>query len=370
MKKLKIAFLAVALVALTAAVAYTLSSRRSNASAAARSVYDQQVSFHESRVKKSPGDATSYFRLAAALNARAEATGDGADYDRALAELNKAAELEPNSTELLLGRAVTLLSRHRFAEARAAAEEGLKRAPDNSDLVGVAGDGALQTGDLDAAERHYRQLVELEPKKTASWSRLSQLAELRGDLNEAAALMRKAIDAGYPKPLSPSSAAWARSILGEIELKRGNAAEARRQYKWALAKSPGHPVALQHLAQLDEREGRHVEAEAGYRKILEGRQRDPDAKLGLSRLLAARGEQHEAARLRAEAVRFYEEAVESGNEGYLRQLAEQYMRDNRHAEAVELAARDMKLRPTLESRLFHEGALKAAREASQQTAAR
>ena len=362
--------MAVALVALTAGIIYTLSSRHSSASAARRTLYDEQISFHESRVRKNPDDPEVRRRFAAALNARAEATGNGEDYDLALSELDKAEELAPGSLDLLAARAATLLSRHRFAEARATAEEGLKRKAESPDFIGIAGDGALQTGDLEAADSYYRRLTELEPKKAASWSRLSQLAELRGDLNEAAALMEKAINAGYPKPLTPLNTAWARSILGEIELKRGNAAEARRQYMWALDKSPDHPLALHHLAQLDEREGRLDAAEAGFRKVLENRPSDPDAKLGLSRLLEARGEKVEAKRLRAEAVRFYEEAVESGNEGYLRPLAQQYLKDGRHAEAVELAARDLKLRPTLESRLIHESMLKAARDGGEQTAAR
>lgn len=364
MKKLKIAIVALVLVTITAGIIYTISKRRSNVDAVSNNAYDQQVRFHEARVKNYPEDSGSHVKLASALMARAQAIGDGSDYDRALEVLAIAEKLDPGSLEPPLARAVALLSRHRFAEARNLAERVLKRAPDNPGLIGIAGDAALQTGDPDGAERHYQRLVEHESKKASTWTRMSQLAEMRGNLEEAAKLMEKAIDAGYPRPLSPANFAWARSMLGEIEAKRGNLDAARFQYKWALDKSPGHPLAMEFLADLEQWRGNNQEAEKLYRELM-ARHATPSIQIKLANLLEKRGATNEAAPLRTEARRFYEKAVASGNEGYLRELATLELSAGNYRRAADLAARDMELRPTAESRAIYANILKAANDAGQ-----
>ncbi len=357
------------------AFAYTATTRnwintsvftKASGAATAAKVYtpeDRKVQFAEASIAKHGEDAEAHRLLAGALITRAETTGDAADYDRAWTELDRAESLEQTVTARVLTlRASLLLSRHRFAQARAVAEEGLKKWPDNGELLGIAGDGARETGDLDGAEVHHRKLAELQPEKTGAWSRLAQLATARGDLDEAAKLMEKAIDASYPKPLSTVAFAWSRTMLGEIEAKRGNLAEARRQYLWALHKFPEYPLATEFLADLDLWEGKQDAAEAGYRQLLK-RNLDPKIQLNLARIVERRGMKDEAAQLRGEAQSFYEKVVASGNEGYLRPLATLEMSAGHYERAAELAAKDMALRPTAESHAIYANILKAASDA-------
>lgn len=325
---------------------------------------DEKIELIEAHIIKYDDDPETHRQLATALVNRAETTGDAADYDRAWKELDRVESLEPMTARLTVARAALLMSRHRFTHARLVAEEGLKKWADNTELLSIAGDGAREIGDLAGAEVHYRRLVELQPQKVSSWSRLSHLAEARGDLNEAAKLMEKAIDAPFPRPLSPPAAAWARTILGELEAKRGNLAEARRQYMWALHKYPEYPLAVEFMADLDVWEGRPDAAEAGYRQLLK-RNIDPKIQINLARLIERRGMKEEAARLRSEALRFYEKVVASGNEGYLRPLAMLELSAGNYKRAAELAGRDMALRPTTESRAIYANILKAANDAGQ-----
>ena len=95
--------------------------------------------------------------------------------------------------------------------------------------------------------------------------------------------------------------------------------------------------------------GNSRSAEDLNRRILAQRE-DPKAQLRLAALLLLRGEDREAARLRAAALRFYQRAVASGNEGYLRPLAVFELAAGRYARAEELQSRDVALRPTAESR--------------------
>ncbi|HEX7316464.1 MAG TPA: tetratricopeptide repeat protein [Pyrinomonadaceae bacterium] len=359
MKKTFIIMSSVILVALLAGALYFASSHMTTAVASVTKEA-QLVAFHEARVRKQSDDPDAYRKLAASYVVRAEATGDGADYDRALQALDQSEALAPGAIEIYQARASVLLSRHMFKDARTVAEQGLAREPENTELLGIAGDGALQWGDLVGAEKHYRKLIEVQPNRAGPWARMSQLAEVRGDFDEAARLMTKAIDAGYPRPLSPTHFAWARAILGEIELKRGHNAEARRQYMWALSKSPNHPLALEHLAELDLAEGDYAASEAGYRGILRLRPHDPQTKLSLAKILERRGEREESNRLRGEARNFCEEAVESGNDGYLRLLATLELEAGNYARAAELASHDLSLRPTDETRAFAQKVVAAA----------
>ncbi len=356
--------MSVAVVTLLGGVIFFAAMRHASAIETPLTRHDQNIKFLESRTDAYPEDSESHRLLASGFVIRAEATGDAADYDRAIEEIDKADKLDPDSLRLIQARAIILFSRHHFQETKTIAERGLQRDPNNADLLGLAGDGALESGDLETAEKHYRHLIETSPKMTGAWTRMSHLEEVRGNLEEAARLMEKSIDANYPKPLSNTGIAWARSILGEIEAKRGNLDEARRQYNWALNKVPDYALALEFLADLEQWQGKLDEAEKIYRKLL-SQKADPKWQMSLATLLEKRGAKDEAAQLSAEARKFYEQSVASGNEGYLRPLATLELDEHNFERAAELAARDMALRPTTESRAIYANILKAANDAGQ-----
>ncbi|MGB8510608.1 MAG: tetratricopeptide repeat protein [Pyrinomonadaceae bacterium] len=366
MSRKQTVLLGITFVALLVGAIYVVAARR-HAVAVAKppaTRQDEAVAFTEARIAAQPDDSEAYRLHAAALVMRAEATGDGADYDRAWQQLERAEKYDPGSLRLIQARAVLSMSRHHFGQAQTIAEQGLSVQPTNADLLGLAGDGALESGNLDAADKYYSKLVEVASRTPSSWARLAHLAEVRGDLEEAVKLMEKSIDASYPKPLSSSGFAWSRAIVGEIEAKRGRLDEARRQYRWALVKYANHPLAVEFLADLDQWQGKLDEAEAGYRKLL-ALKPDPKYKASLADLLERRGQKEEAARLRDEAFRFYQWSVGTGNEGYLRPLATMELKAGRYQSAAELAMRDLALRPTPESRALYAGILQTAREAGQ-----
>jgi len=324
----------------------------------------EKVAFLDQRAAIYPEDSDAHRKLANALVARAAFTGDAADYDRAWKELDRADKLSPGEERILLARASVLLARHRFGQARTLAEQGLQKNPDSTDLMVIAGNGAINTGDLDGAEKIYRKFTNIAPDLLSSWAGLSQVAELRGNFEEAATLMQRAIKAGIEKPAEPSRIAWAMTILGEIEAKRDHTDLARDQYEQALAEFPNHPLALEFMADLDQWEGHLAAAEAGYRKVLAIRP-EPKVRLNLAALLEREGKKEEAARMQEESLKFYEWAVKGGNEGYLRPLATLDLAAGRYERAEKLAAHELTLRPTMEIRLFYASILKATAAAGQ-----
>ncbi len=309
---------------------------------------DQVVTFHQIRAASRPDDADAWRMLASAYVQRAIANGDGADYDRGWKTLEKAESLDKGDIRILQARAQLLLARHHFQQARKLAEQGLKQDPSNQELLGVAGDGALETGDLDAAADYYERFHQAGARLT-SFARLAHVSEVRGNLGQAAQLLNDALKAGYERGSLPEARAWCRAVLGEVELLRGEPEEARRQYIAGLKESPNHLLVLEHFAELEQTEGNLKAAEENYRRIL-ARKVDPKSELRLAAILEARGEKHEAARLREESKRFYERAVASGDEGYLRPLAVAELVRGHYEQAAALQARDVALRPTTESR--------------------
>ena len=180
----------------------------------------------------------------------------------------------------------------------------------------------------------------------SAWARIAHLHEAREDWDKAHEYQTKALEATYgTPPVTIESRAWCRAILGEIELRRGRPAAAREQYGKGLSESPDHPLVLEHLAELDAIEGRDAAAVDAYRRIL-AKRRNPQIEISLSELLAKAGNKSEAAALRARAIEFMERAVESGNEGFLRPLAEERLAARRFEEAAALQVRDVLLRPT------------------------
>jgi tetratricopeptide (TPR) repeat protein len=333
--------------------------------ASASSLEDKLVIFHESRIADQPKDAQAHRLLAHALLERGKVTGDPADFDRAWAELDRGEALEPHDLRTLTERADLSLSRHRFGLGRALAEQGLRRAPDDIELLGLAGDGAVEMGDIAAAETYYRERARLGATMPSSWVKLARSAEIQGKLEEAALLMQDALDKAYVRRISQDGIAWIASRCAEIAMKRGKLDDARRFLDTALQLKPEHPLALEFLANLELWQGHPQAAEAAYRKLLSLRPLSPKIQLRLADLLAAGGKKDEAQLLRDESLRLFEQSVAGGFEGYLRDLATMDLAAGRYRRAAELAARDMALRPTVESRALYAGILQSAKNAGQ-----
>lgn len=242
--------------------------------------------------------------------------------------------------------------------ALALAEAGLRRFPEDWELLELAGDAALEMGHADRAEEYYRRIQATSPR-LSDWARLAHVAEMRGDLAGAATLMGRALEAGFAKGAPPESIAWCYAILGELELKHGSPQMARQLYAKGREHTPDHPLVLEHLAELEARDGNLPPAESLYRGILK---QHPGAALRprLAAVLERQGKQKEAAREREESRRFFERAVEAGNESYLRPLAELELWAGSYGRAAELAARDLALRPNAESRALLMEILRAA----------
>jgi tetratricopeptide (TPR) repeat protein len=213
------------------------------------------VSFWADRLEAEPANVVAAVKLADADAAEARLTGDVTAYTRALAAAETALEAQPAYVPALASRASTLVSLHRFAEARDAARAILARDPGNSIAVGVMGDSSLELGDLAGAGAAY-QALRLDAGGSASLVRDGRLAFVRGDPAGAVAADAAAVDAAIDEGLEGGALAFFHATLGDTRIATGDAAGAREAFVTALEVRPDLPAALVGLARLDAADGR------------------------------------------------------------------------------------------------------------------
>ena len=126
-------------------------------------------------------------------------------------------------------------------------------------------DAQVELGRYRGAAQTLQRLVSLKPT-LAAYSRVSYFRELHGDLDGAVKAMGLAVSAGAG---SPESLAYVESLLGKLEIDRGNYGAAEHAYREALAADPGFPAAGAGLARAEAAQGRLGAAIERYRSVVD-----------------------------------------------------------------------------------------------------
>ncbi|GIV31451.1 MAG: hypothetical protein KatS3mg029_0802 [Saprospiraceae bacterium] len=157
----------------------------------------------------------------------------------------------------LLNKANVQLSLHDFAGALQTANEALALNPHNAAIYGVLVDANVELGNYEQAVEMADKMVSIRPD-LRSYSRVSYLREMHGDLPGAIEAMTMAVKAGSP---GSEQTSWALLTLGKLYEKQGNMQAAETQYLTILDYRPNYPFALAALANLAYEEGRYQKAE-------------------------------------------------------------------------------------------------------------
>jgi len=192
---------------------------------AQRAVDDAQA-----RLLRAPNDPHAMGRLASAYLQRARETGDPTYYSKAdalLAVALAAAALDP---DLLVTAGSLALSRHDFAAALDWGGRAVAAGPARPAAQGVVVDALVELGRYDEAVAAAQRMVDLRPD-LASYSRISYLRELHGDVAGAIDAMRLAIQAGAP---TGEATAWSDVQLGNLYFATGDLDAAERAYERSL----------------------------------------------------------------------------------------------------------------------------------------
>jgi len=199
------------------------------------------------KIKNNPSDIKSLASLAAIYLQEARSSGNFSYYDKAAMNcVNVILKKDAGNFEALTFRAMIYLSQHHFAEGLRAATQVVKTYTYNAFVYGILLDANVELGNYKTALDDADKMISIRPD-IRSYSRISYLREIYGDIPGAIDAMKLAVDAGAP---GTESTEWARVQLGKLYEQIGEMKYAEMHYTIALNNRPGYPYALAGLARI------------------------------------------------------------------------------------------------------------------------
>lgn len=188
-----------------------------------------------------PNDKKIQLQLAKTFLQEGRVTGDFSYYNKTALDMTDAVlKADPGNLEAICLKATTFLSQHRFVEAKALAEQAQQLNPHFSFVYGLLCDANVELGNYEAAVAFADKMVSTRPD-IRSYSRVSYLREIHGDLPGAIEAIEMAVAAGYPGAEDKS---WARMVLAHLYEDSNALDKAKAQYEVALSERPDYPFAL------------------------------------------------------------------------------------------------------------------------------
>lgn len=295
---------------------------------------DQAIQLYEARVKKDPKDFTSFRYLGQFYERKAKEAGDLAYYAKAEEALRRSLKEAPNAPRVEADLAAILCTQHRFAEAIVIARKLNRQDPKDVDALATLGDALMETGQYPEAEAAFRELHRLAPFPQVT-ARLANLAELKGESDEALKLLRDATEA-VRKQGDPKAVAWYLSLQGDITFQAGRISEAEHFYQAVPEGTDPYHDATYGLSRVRTAQGRLDEAIALNEKAV-AIGPDPHMLAALGDLYLKTGQE-----TKAEAQFRKLEQVTAGRAEYLRERSLFLANHDRQLpEALQLAEKDL-----------------------------
>ena len=304
-----------------------------------RAAIDLRIERLQELLEVRPEDQYAYVQLAGVYLQKVRETGDPSYYARAEDVLLRALKLQPNDSNAMAVMGSLNLGRHQFQEALSWAERSIEIAPETASAYGVLGDAQVELGQYDAAVDSFQAMVDLKPNLD-SYSRVSYIRELMGDVDGAIEAMQMATAAGAART---EATAWARVQLGNLYFSSGRRDEASKHYEAALRDFSGYYLTLAALGKARAGQGLYDEAIDLYELSVEIIPQ-PSALAALGDLYAKTGNVEEA-RLQYDTVEFIDELGTINQVLYNRQIVLFYADHGlRPGRALELARKELAVR--------------------------
>jgi tetratricopeptide (TPR) repeat protein len=267
----------------------------------------------QSKLRAKPNDLQSKLLLALAYMQEARVTGEHPYYyPAALQLINDILDQKPENRSLLyeatVAKASIQLSLHQFAEALKTGQEALQYNNHSASIYGVLTDANVELGRYEEAIKTADQMVALRPD-LKSYSRVSYLREIHGDMPGAIQAMQMAVSAGYP---GLEQTVWTTVTLGNLYEKTGDLKNAALAYNQALAQYPKYAFALAGLGRLAVKNKKEQEA---LKLFTEAANTLPEFSFQeeLVRLYQQKGDKKRADKIMQELLAGMEEDQEAGH---------------------------------------------------------
>ncbi len=262
----------------------------------------------QQKLNSNPNDHKSWIKLSELFITEARITGNfGSNYVAALGILDDLLEKTKTSSpandetrgEALTLKALIMLSQHQFKEALVLGEEAIKLDPYRAFNYGVLVDAHVELGNYAAAVQMSDRMVSIRPD-LRSYSRVSYIREIHGDIPGAIAAMGMAVKAGYP---GMEDTSWSRVILGRLHENKGDLKKAEEQYLAAITERNNYPPGMVAMGRLEMKKGNYAKAEEHLLNAI-ALMPDAHAYMELARTYEAAGrkEDRDKASARAEEI--------------------------------------------------------------------
>jgi len=228
----------------------------SDASSRANTSTDAQIQTLQTRLRSHPDDGQAYTQLGLVYLQKMRETGDPTYYQKTEAALDKALASQPDDYVSVSASGALALARHQFHSALELGEKARQINPDRPYAYGVIADAQIELGQYSEAVETLQAMVNLRPDMS-SYSRISYIRELHGDISGSMDMMQRAVDSGTS---NLESTAWVRTQLGNLYFNTGNLEQAEAEYQRTLQDRPNYVYAIAGLGRVRAAQGNSGEA--------------------------------------------------------------------------------------------------------------
>lgn len=250
---------------------------------------DSFILKQQAALQHNPNNTYAYAQLGLGLLEKVRITNDPSLYVQAESAFNEALKRDPQQLDALVGQGILALARHDFTGALEWADKAWAINPFRAQTLGIMVDGLVELGRYDEALAKGEQMIKLRPG-VPSYSRISYLRELHGDVPEAIKAMKMARDAGVP---GTEAMLWSQVQLGNLYFHSGDLEQAEAIYQEALHYRADYIHAEAALANVLAARGDYSGAIAAYEPIIE-RSPLPEFALTLAELYEVTGQPEKA----------------------------------------------------------------------------
>jgi tetratricopeptide (TPR) repeat protein len=229
-----------------------------------RTIGQRAVDDAQARLQRTPDDPHLLTQLASAYLQRARETGDPTYYSKADGLLTSASAQLSADADVAIAEGSLALSRHDFVAALGWGTRAVALGPARPSAYGVLVDAQVELGRYDDAVANAQRMADMRPD-LSSYTRISYLRELHGDLAGAIDAMTLAIQAG---PLTGEVTAWCDVQLGNLYFTKGDLDSAERAYARSMHRVEGYPHGYAGLARVRAARGDLASAATLYERAV------------------------------------------------------------------------------------------------------
>ena len=207
---------------------------------------DRYISASQEDLRNNPDNTNLLVKMGYAYVQKSREENDPQYYENAKDFFQRAIELDGNNADAYGGLGSVCLSEHNFKDALQAGKRALEINPHSAYAMSVIVDAQVELGMYGNAIKTAQSMVNTRPD-LSSYSRISYLREIHGDLPGAIDVMKMAVNAGAP---NGENTAWCTVQLGNLYFNAGEIDSAKICYDAALEKYPDYVYALGGLAKI------------------------------------------------------------------------------------------------------------------------